>query len=607
MRLLTLSLLLLAATFGHAAAPLRDQVWQLHHPDWSHMEATIRRALEFGVTEIQLSHNIVSAVDEVVDDPTKRDLVNKTISLCDSLGLRVFVWAKELNIGTKRINTDLDPQGGGQAMWEARRAAYRKAFELCPGLAGVVLQFGSCPTEPWEISDGASAFNANTPCPDRIALITGIVKEVCDAHGKHLDVRDFNHSVAQQQCMRDGFQRISGVRAMIKEVPQDWQVYYPLNPMIGDAGPNENLIEFDLGAEYWGTGKVPFALVDYLSQRIRAMVPRGIVGVVVRAERGNDPALGTPNELNLYAMSRLVRDPMIAPDVIYADWMQARYGLAPNSDAARVLTLAFRDSFDAGRKMFYVLGHWALEKGSEIPDAPRADCLHFKALPQWDPAWKADWQALTIPKPETLARIWQEKAEAIELATRARDAVASLQAALRPQDFAQLQQQFNDLVDCARVWQRVCDATFRAMPWKRSEEDLLLLEGDARALEALAEARGESLPLAPARRIRAFVEDLRKRFPAQTEGRDPQLNIVSAVQITREERGTVVVRFRTAEPVIGRVDYGISLPTLPQTVRGSAPATDHELALNDVPDGALLYVRSGSDSLMSGDYRFIRP
>lgn len=594
--------LLLAGTVF--AAPLRDQVWQLHHPDWARMEATIRRAPEFGVTEIQLSHDIVSTVDEIAERPETLNLVRKTIALCDSLGLRVTVWARELNIGFKQINTDLDPQGGGKALWETRRAAYRNAFELCPGLAGVVLQFGSCPTEPWEISDGASAFNANTSCPDRIALITGIVKEVCDAYGKHLDVRDFNHSAAQQQCMRDGFQRISGVRAMIKEVPQDWQVYYPLNPMIGDVGTNESLIEFDLGSEYWGTGKVPFALVDYLSQRMRAMVPRGIVGVVARAERGDDATLGTPNELNLYAMSRLVLDANTPPEAIYAAWMQKRYGLTEGSAESQALIAAFRDSFDAGRKMFYVLGHWALEKGSQIPDAARADCLHFKALPQWDPAWRADWQALATPKPEELARIWQEKSEAIAIASLACAAVESLRGTLKPEDFEVLQQQFRDLVDCAKVWQRVCDGIFRTMPWKKSPEDLAILEGDARALEAIAESRAPSLALAPAKRIRSFVADLRGRFPAQPEAREPALNLVSEVQILRAERGTILVKFKTAQPVVGLVEYGNSLPTLPQRVMGGVPTTDHALTLIEVPNGPLLYVRAGSEALLSGDYRF---
>ena len=519
-RLIALPFALLLSLAAHAA-PLRDFAWQLHHPDWSRMEQTIRSAAAYGATEIELSHDIITTVDQIVDDPATRELVQKTIALCDSLNLKVYVWAKELNIGSHVINTDLDPNGGGREMWEKRRAAYRNAFALCPGLTGVVLQFGSCPTEPWEISDAASPFNAATPCPERIKLIVNIVKEECDAAGKKLDVRDFNHSVAQQQCMRDGFQLVSGVRATTKEVPQDWQPFYPLNPMIGDVGPNENRVEFDLGAEYWGCGKVPFAMVDYLCERIQAMIPKGINGVVVRAERGDDAALGTPNEINLYAMSRLVKDPETPAQAIYEDWVQQRYHLDPKSTEAQSLIAALRGSYEAGTRMFYVLHHWALEKSSQIPDAVRAECLYFKALPQWDLSYKKSWQELTRPTPETLLKIWREKAEAMTLADQALVRLQAARPALVEADYQLLFRQFEDLALCARAWQRVTDAIFRVGLWKKSPEDLQILEGDARAVEALAETH-PNLPLAPAKRLRAFVADLRGRFPAQDVAATPE-------------------------------------------------------------------------------------
>ena len=584
-----------------AAASLRDYAWQLHHPDWTRMEAAIRRAPEFGVTAIELSHDIITTVDQLRDEPATRELVQKTIALCDELHLKVYVWAKELNIGEHLINTDLDPNGGGKAMWEARRAAYRAAFAACPGLTGVVLQFGSCPTEPWELSDGASAFNAATPCEERIKLIVNIVKEECDAAGKRLDVRDFNHSPAQQQCMRDGFQLVSGVRAVNKEVPQDWQVYYPLNPMIGDVGGNENAVEFDLGCEYWGCSKVPFAMVDYLGGRMHAMASKGISGVVVRAERGDDAALGTPNELNLYAMARLVKDADTAPDSIYADWLKQRYHVDAATPAGQALIAAFRLSFDAGRKMFYVLNHWALEKSSQIPDSARADCLYFKALPQWDPEYKADWQALTQPKAPVLLKIWQEKTEAVELAQEALAKLAEAKEALAAEDYAPLEAQFTDLAHCAEVWRFATDGIFRAMQWMKSPEDKKILEGDARGLVALA-AQYPTLPLASKKRVTGLVADLRKRFDAQTEIAAPAGNLVHAVEARALGSGAVEVHFRTDTIAPGRVEFGPRLPRLEQHVNEGTTGTDHTVRIEGLAPGARIYLRAGTDALMSGDY-----
>jgi len=600
-RLIASTFLIVLAAVSAQAAPMSVHSWQLHDSAWSNIEATLQRAPEFGVNEVQLSHGIITTVDQLVDEPATLALVQRIIDFCTPLNIGVTIWAKELNIGTMQINTDLDPEGGGREMWARRRAAYARAFELCPGLSGVVLQFGSCPTEPWAISDGASAFNAATPCPERIKLIVGIVQEVCSAHGKRVDVRDFNHSVAQQACMQDAFRSATGFRAMLKEVPQDWQPYYPLNPMIGDVGPNESVVEFDLGAEYWGLSKVPFVLVDYLSERMRALDQRRAMGVVARIERGSNRALGTPNEINLYAMSRLVRDPQLTPDRIFHDWMAQRYQLDPAGKAAAALTLALRESFDVGRKLFYVRNHWALEKGSQIPEKVAADCLYLKALPQWDPDYKKDWQRMTAPDVPLLAEIWQEKSEAIEIAARARERIEGLRDALAPADFASLSQQFSDLATYTRIWQHVADAVFRASMWRKSGEDHAILLGHAEALEAIAEEH-PALELAPKKRLHAFAADVRKKVKGAPAPAQPNVATITGISTSIGE-GVAVVRWVSAATGPGRVLWGRKLPHLDQVVAAEREGEGHYVArIVALPAGEISHFRIAVGDLHSGDF-----
>ncbi len=590
------------------AAPLRDFGWQLHCRDAEHIQKTLEQAVEYGVTEIRLSHSIITAVDQLGNDPALVKLVNTICAFCDAHGMDTFVWAKELNIGQRNWMQDLDPEGGGKVMWDTRRAAYRTAFENCPSLDGVVLQFGSCPTEIWQIAPFASQYNAETSCPDRVALTVGIVKEVCDAYGKKLDVRTFNHSPTQQQCMQEGLKKCNGVRAMIKEVPQDWQPYYPQNPLIGDVGENESLVEFDLGAEYWGGNHVPFVLVDYLCWRMGALVPRTITGVVVRAERGCRPTLSSSNEVNLYAMSRLIHDPTCTPDEIWQAWIKERYGLSSETEAAQALRTALELSFDIGRKMFYVREHWALEKGSNIPDRVVASCLQSKNIGQWNPAYRDAWNALCKPTAETLTQIWQEKTEALELARRAQALVAQVAPALNDADRTVLQQQMQAYVYYTQIWRYIVDAIFRIMHYAQTQDgqDLPYLEGDARGLEALRkETKDLSLSLAEEKRLNSFISDLRTRFPKQESAEELQLNVLSEIRVTTCTATTATITWRSEQPGQGRVYYGLALPDLPkQATETDDTQSQHQVTLSALQPNTRYTFRVGTGSVLSGDYTF---
>jgi hypothetical protein len=543
-------------------------VWQLHSGDLTRLKPILERAEAYGATEIQLSHDIISVIDKAADDPATAVLTEAVADWCHKHGMTLSVWAKELNIGKNRITQDLDPNGGGKEMWESRRAAYARAFERCPGIDRVVLQFGSTPTELWYVLPTVSEFNSRL-WSERVLLTINQVKNVCDAYGKQLDVRDFHHGQTQADAIIEALKHVNGVRVMLKEVPQDWQLYYPLNPMIPLCSHLERIIEFDLGAEYWGTSVVPCPLVDYLYWRVKMLERLGIKGVVIRPERGRNSALDTPNEINIFALSRLVRDTSITPRAIYEAWFTTKYGIPASSPTCSTLIEAYRRLFEACRKMFYVRHHWALEKSSEIPEGLVTSCLHSKNLVQWNPDYKESFDNLVHPTEQTLAEILQEKYEAQETANYALKRITEVEQEYPSASLAQLKQQAQTLAYYAKVWTYITDAIFRSQVYRVSKNPVLAgqLVYDAQALEALAKSPPLAHPnLAPPEKIDAFVQVLRRSLPEDTAPiplPDPTFFNVHAAYLGR---GKASIRWESKPqqdtPVVW---YGTRLPNLPDT------------------------------------------
>src|SRR5262249_36689295 len=155
--------------------------------------------------------------------------------------------------------------------------------------------------------------------------------------------------------------------------------------------------------------------------------------VAARIERGSNSALGTPNEINLYAMSELVKDRHKPIEAIWSEFLEAFYGLAPQSAEAKLLEGILKNTFTIRLDSHYVLGVWALEKDSDLPDGPvLGEFTGRGKMPKWDPDWQGIWDMLDQPDKATVHRIWQEATEGVELARADLQAAAALSGKLDP-------------------------------------------------------------------------------------------------------------------------------------------------------------------------------
>jgi hypothetical protein len=460
----------------------------------------------------------------------------------------------------------------------------------------------------------------NSHPDERIRLVAGTLAQVVtDERGGDLVVHTFIHEPAENGYVHDalkGDPRTDYV-GLSKIAPNDWQPYYPVNPILGDLGDRVERIEIDLGGEYWGRGVLPFCEVENLRWRIEQAIRRGATGVSARVERGCDAALGTPNEVNLYALSRFADEPEADPRVVWDEWIERRYGLATGTEAARTLIDALASTFDVGRKMYYVEGFWVFLKGSDFPEVARSpEMLAGRSNAKWDPDWQGRFDDLSRPSADTVARIWQEKTEAVDRAAANLAAVQAIQASLAPADYDDLAARLTNQWYATRLWRLAADVIFRYQLVKRTGDaaQARLLEGSARSLSALADEVEDALgsgawPGNPAR-VREFLADLRSVFPAQDETENFAPETLSAIRAENVTADSAEIAWTSSAPATGQAEYGIDLPDYGSwSARAGDLTTEHRVTLPGLSPNTHYFVRVHStlgdeSEFVSGDYRF---
>jgi hypothetical protein len=173
----------------------------------------------------------------------------------------------------------------------------------------------------------------------------------------------------------------------------------------------------------------------------------------VRIERGADSALGTPNEINLLAVSALLADPQRKVASIWDQFLSESYDLDPGTKEQATLARVLRDTFEIRLKSHYVLGVWALEKSSNFPRSLRLARFYAEGrTPRWDRAWNRIWSRLDRPDEETVLWVWQEASEAVELAVVSLARLATLEGRLAPDPYQDLRRRLVHQELAARAW-----------------------------------------------------------------------------------------------------------------------------------------------------------
>ena len=605
--------------------------WILLDSDPLALEESIAAAAGFGVNHIQLSHGLIMNVEDVLDGSQQAEQRVQTLSLGISLahqhGMEAFIWAHEFSGTTLEICYD-----PADAVWESRADAYRKTFELLPDLDGVILMFGSAPAPPWFTLCGCQWCLDRypgefplfaPPTEQRLRIVTEqIGRVVVDELHKKLLVRTFVHEPAEVAWHGEGLAGVSNLEftGMHKGPVQDWQPYNPHHPNLGHIGNHPSVMELDLAGEYYGVSELPYCAPGYYWYRMQHLWANKGIGVVARVQRGSHHALGTPNQVNLLAVQRLVEDHDASLDSIWDEFLGGSYDVQPGQEGHAVLKRVLADTFPIRRKSHYVLGLWALEKGSDLPGGNKLDQFNDRGkMPKWDPDWEEMWNRVDEPDEEVLYWIWQEGTEAVVLAASGIESIPQLpeMATGKREDLVRrLQHQYF----AARAWRAVDLVIFTVrakqkgngkpefdswLAWSKHELETVKAEMEAVGLGGVS--------VASPQRIGQFLASVSAVFPSDSTAAPPGAPLYSPLKVLETTSTTATLEFSADASLEVILDYGLEIPdygmAAPPVVL--APGEPVQIKLTGLEPGRRYVVRARAQAagmeLRGGDFWLFTP
>lgn len=347
---------------AQSGEPVKDdmlhyRIWQFQDNDWEYLQAAIPKAKESGMNRIQLCKNIIMNIHELYQSPEKLELIRNIVHLAHQNDLKVDLWTHELTA----VNDILKENNNvviNDALWGWLREKYGRAFKLLPETDGLVLSF-SVQSDVYIYSDKVISDLSEDA---RVAKLIEVMADICLEHGKTLFIRTIMNGPQELPFMQQAIASIArvvrdkgNVVMMTKCVPQDWSPFYPYNPLLGNVSGLPQIIEMDLGLEFTGQSRVIYNEVKYIHAILDYSRQKGIIGAVARVDRDrNSRALGTPNEVNIYAFSRLMREPTLTADAIWTEWAVRRYG----QKAAPYVSAALQATYDITNLTLYPLEQW---------------------------------------------------------------------------------------------------------------------------------------------------------------------------------------------------------------------------------------------------------
>ena len=337
--------------------------------------------------------------------------LKKVAQLARERGIETWIWVHELEDipDTFKIanKVNLDHEG----LWGYLAKRYEKIFQDYPEFAGLQITFHE--TE-YKIFDNDQVVSKMS-MPDRFEQLIKTLNDVCLKFKKKLVIRTFLYESAEYEWVKEGLLKSdNSIYVQIKCVANDWQPFFTHNTMIGAFPNKKQIIEYDASAEYMGRNFIVWAAPHYFQYRWKHAVqfPQ-VVGYNVRLDHSGYDALFTPNEINIYALSKLMDDPAYDMEQLWREWASKKYGEEASAAAMEIL----RPTFDMVNKLYFPQGVW-FGNHSKLTHYEYAE-NRIPYIAQWDKSWQPLVDELMNPTKETLLRLVAEKDEALVLVQKA--------------------------------------------------------------------------------------------------------------------------------------------------------------------------------------------
>jgi hypothetical protein len=241
--------------------------------------------------------------------------------------------------------------------------------------------------------------------------------------GKRLVVRDFVFDSAAHADIASGIEALPAeIIVSFKNTPHDYYPTFPHNPRIGQVGSRRQWVEFDTMGQYFGWGIAPAIMIDDHRDRMTHALRHGVEGVLIRTDwesLDSHSCFRTPNLVSLYSAAALSRDPATDSLSIYARWLEEQRLLPSGASAsakercARWAQQVLGGTWPVTRRALYT-NDCVFSDSSTLPvslDHAWWLAEEKNSLRDWD----ASKQDALAPTDENIARILEEKADALSL------------------------------------------------------------------------------------------------------------------------------------------------------------------------------------------------
>ncbi len=395
---------------------------------------------------------------------------NETLDALSAAGVKSYMWHHELELPVgfeeaypETLNSDGDIEVSHPIVKDFLENKIEDFFFAYPKMDGIVLTLHETRIPLLKLK------NQKLGKIERVKYVTQILFDTCKKLGKELIVRPFASIEEDYQMMTNAYEEISkDLIIMDKWTQFDWSLTLPNNAFFNKIKNNPLMIETDIFGEYFGKGFLPIMLKDHIEEKVRYCQGFAPVGYCSRIDRNGYTPFGSVQEVNLRIMEACLNGDDV--DRAIDEFFAEKYG-----EAGGQVRALMENTEDLQRKIFYLQGYYFTELSSFPRVNHSKNHFYFEMMKQDYCIASNEWFIPKNWKRGDMQSVLKEKACAVVEAEKKLAKLQELKAVLSQENYAELENKFQNLFYTARLWNALTKA-FIAYANDNEKELLCALE-----------------------------------------------------------------------------------------------------------------------------------
>lgn len=378
------------------------------------------------------------------------EVINAGLEKSHAAGIKTFMWHHELDLPSdfgkvypEVLNENGDVEVSHPIVKDYLENKILDFFATYPKMDGLILTLHETKIPLLKLK------NQKLSKIDRVKFVTKILFDTCKSLGKELVVRPFASLAEDQDMMLKAYEEISPeMYVMDKWTKYDWSLSLPDNDFFKKITGNPFLIETDIFGEYFGKGRLPIMFKEHIEHKYEHCEQFPHSGYVNRIDRNYQNPFGSVNEVNLVTMHALINGLSVEEKV--EEFFQNRYG-----KAGKKLREIMEKTEANQKKIFYLNGYY-FTQGSYFPEANHAKNHFFFEIMKDDCAIASnEWFIPVGWQRGELAKILEEKEEAVKEAAALLKEIETLQNSMAQSEYEKVWLKFKNLDYVAKIWREL--------------------------------------------------------------------------------------------------------------------------------------------------------